>query len=355
MAKKTIFQNINDEAVERLGIEEGVYYGVYSSSNLDNICTVLGTEDSTAFHMIDDLLTTETTNSLSKLKKGFILPGSSVSADRIKEACKEHSVFLTNDYESADFIINDGCSTINDMTTHDKFSVKSLLHTYTNGYILEATQDNKDHLGKSFSNYVEDMLNADVVLYDKRIGEYHTLHSLDSESAPYDNHIITGLAINLADLIQSKDLEVVDVNTILSASSNVQVLTPELLEQMHDMYSSGGADKEMLGSLLCTIDYTKTPALMWKLAQLIGNQEYNWSRNKDVKYWYNVSNINHLHSLCAEEAIEYFIQEGVMDRDNFKLLEPICREEIYISNRELYSFTVQVKPEYRKYLKKEKL
>jgi len=30
MAKKTIFQNINDEAVERLGIEEGVYYGVYS-------------------------------------------------------------------------------------------------------------------------------------------------------------------------------------------------------------------------------------------------------------------------------------------------------------------------------------
>ena len=352
MAKKTIFQKINDEAVERLGIEEGVYYGVYSTSMLDNICTVLGTECPTAFHEIDDLLTTETTNSLSKLNKGFILPGSSVSADRIKEACKEHSITLTNDYESADFIINDGRTTVNDMGTHDKFSVKSLLHSYNNGYVLEATEDNKVHLGKSFSNYVEDMLNADTILYDKRVGEYHTLHSLDYESAPYDNYIITGLAINLADLVQSKDLEVVDVNTILSASSNIQTLTPELLEQMEDMWRSGGDDREMLGSLLCTVDYTKTPGLMWKLAGIIGNQEYQWSRNKDVRYWYSVSNVNHLKSLNAEDAIQYFIEEKVMDRDNFKLLEPICRQEIYISNRELYSFTVQVKPEYRKYLKK---
>ena len=70
MAKKTIFQNIDNEAAKRLGIEEGVYYGVYSTSGpFADIYDILGTEDDSAFHTIDDLLTTETTNNLTTLNK----------------------------------------------------------------------------------------------------------------------------------------------------------------------------------------------------------------------------------------------------------------------------------------------
>jgi|TARA_R110000744_G_scaffold195378_1_gene314392 hypothetical protein len=357
MAKKTIFQDIDITVAEGLGVEDGVYYGVYSTSGPSaDISTILGTENYTVFSAINDLLITETTKDLSKLKKAFILPGSSVSADRIKEACKEHSISITNDYETADFIINDGNSAISELGTHSKFSVKSLLHHFNNGYVLDFVPLNIQALGTKFEEYQN--LNSDKVnsvIYDKRTAEYHSLHSLDYSSAPYDNYLITGLALNLANLIHKKELDVVEVDTILGASNNVQVLTKDLLDTMDNMWKSGSDDKEMLGSLLCTIDYNKTPALMWKLSQIVGNKEYYWSRNKDVKYWYNVSGINELAYFNAEEALKFFISKDVMDKDNFKILEPICRSEIYISNRELYSFTVQVKPEYRKYLKKQKI
>lgn len=355
MAKKTIFQDIDDNAAKRLGIEEGVYYGVYSTSGpFADIYDILGTEDDSAFYHINDLLTTETTNNLTTLNKGFILPGSSVSADRIKEACKEHSITLTNDYEAADFIISSCETLISDITgTSDNFSVRSLLTHFTNGYVLIPSEDNDDHLGRKFVEYCQNTPELSRVIYDGRIAEYHSLSQLDYDSGPFDNYLISGLALNLADLVQNKELAVVDVDTILSSSSNVQVLTTELLATMTNMWEANSEDREILGSLLCTIDHTKTPALMWQLSQLLGNQEYQWSRNKDVKYWYNVSDINELAQLNAEQAIEHFISKEVMDRDNFKILEPICREQIYISNRELYSFTVQVKPEYRKYLKKE--
>ena len=352
MAKKTIFQTIDSNAVTNLGIEEGVEYGVYTTSSLSELSTVLGTEDDTSYQNIRDLLTTETTNSLTSLKKGFVLPGCSVSADRLKEACKEHSICLTNDYEQADFIITEDDIEGEMHGSQNPYPTRSLLVTWTNGYMLGNTEDNCDHLGKKFKDYTEDLLNPDYIIYDKRMSNIHALHNLDYESAPYDNYLITGLAINLASLIKVNLLHVVDVETILSASSNVQELTVELVDQMISMWNAGGEDREMLGALLCTIDHTKTPALLWKLAQTLGNQEYHWSRNKDVKYWYTVSDLSDLGNYSAEDIIVKYISDGVMDSENFKMLEPICREEIYIQNRELYSFTVQVKPEYRKYLKK---
>ena len=53
----------------------------------------------------------------------------------------------------------------------------------------------------------------------------------------------------------------------------------------------------------------------------------------------------------AEDAIKHFEQEGILDSRCFRALEVECRKEIIISNRELYTFKVQVKPEYRKYMK----
>ena len=53
----------------------------------------------------------------------------------------------------------------------------------------------------------------------------------------------------------------------------------------------------------------------------------------------------------AEQAIKYFEDRNILDSKCFRALEVKCREEIQIHNRELYTFKVQVKPEYRKYMK----
>lgn len=348
MAKKTIFQQIDFNIVESLGIEEGVEYSVYSSSSLQDVATVLGTENDDKYNAISDILTTETTDDLSKLKKAFVLPGSSVSADRIKEACKEHDIKVTNDYELADFIICDGRVEEELIGANDNYPTRGLLVHWNNGYLIDVTNDTNDSIPNR-----DDIHHP--LLYDNRVKETCPMYNLEYSSAPYDNYLISGLAINLASLITSGNLKVVDIDTVLGASSNVQTLTNELLEQIISMYNAGGEDREMLGTLLPTINYNKTPALLWKLAQELGNQEYAWSRNKDLKYWYAKSELRDLASHNVEHAIERFIKEGTMDSENFKILEPICRKEIYISNRELYSFTVQVKPEYRKYLKTEKI
>jgi hypothetical protein len=350
MAKKTIFQAIDANIVIDLGIEEGVEYGVYSSSSLKDISTVIGTEDDTAFHKIEELLTTETTDQLVNLKKGFVLPGCGVSADRIKAACKEHSITLTNDYELADFIICEHQVSFNLTGSAESYPTRSLLVHWQNAIAISHDENhtNINELNSSFENY------HNPVLYDKKFKNSHSLYTLEYESVPFDLFVMSGLALNLASLISKKELEVINIETILNASANIQVLTDELLEQMISMYNSGGEDREMLGTIIPTIDHTKTPALLWKLAQEIGNAEYMWSRNKDVKYWYSKSGLSDLYRHSAENAITKFISEGTMDEQNFKMLEPICREQIYISNRELYSFTVQVKPEYRKYLTKQK-
>ena len=61
-------------------------------------------------------------------------------------------------------------------------------------------------------------------------------------------------------------------------------------------------------------------------------------------------NISYLARLNAEQAIKYFEDKGLLDSRCFRALEVQCRQEIQIHNRELYTFKVQVKPEYRKYM-----
>jgi hypothetical protein len=77
---------------------------------------------------------------------------------------------------------------------------------------------------------------------------------------------------------------------------------------------------------------------------------YKFNRNKDVMYWMEKHKIHRLAMLNAENAIKYFDEKGELDSRCFKSLEVKCREQIQIHNRELYTFKVQVKPEYRKYM-----
>ena len=338
MAKKTVFQVIDNADVINLGIEDGVYYGVCASSSLDEIATVLVTEDIEKYQEVEELLVNETTSDLTTVKKGFVLPGCSVSADRLKEAAKEHSITITNDYESADFILTDGRITAD--CRNEKYPTSKLLVEWTNGYVI-------NDLKNSVLDYVEATDNN--VLWDDRCNQYWNLSDFDYESAPYTCYILTGLAVNLATKIKGGEMNVIEVDTLLSSSANIQPLTKQLVNDIIGMLNCGD-DREMVGALLPTIDYRKTPALMWQLACKLRGKDYYWPRNKDLKYWWTVANIDQLGYMCAEEAVIHYDKLGKLDSENFKMLEPICREEITIHNRSLYVFRVAVNPKWRKYL-----
>ena len=344
MAKKTVFQTIDNADVINLGIEDGVYYGVCATSSLDEIATVLGTEDVTIYQEVAELLVNETTSDLTTVKKGFVLPGCAVSADRLKQAAKEHGITITNDYESADFIITDGYVSA-DLRGNEKYPTSKVLVEWTNGYIVNDCK-------ASVINYQEQTNNN--VLWDARCTAYWNLRDFEYGSAPYTLYILTGLAINLATRINAGEMKVIEADTILNSSANIQTLTQPLLDNIVGMLNSGD-DREMLGALLPTIDYRKTPTLMWKLADKLRGKEYYWSRNKDLKYWWKAANIETLGYMNAEEAVIHYHENGKLDSENFKMLEPICREEISITNRSLYVFKVQVSPKWRKYLTNKKI
>ena len=108
----------------------------------------------------------------------------------------------------------------------------------------------------------------------------------------------------------------------------------------------------MAGKIIPTIDPTGEPYLLYKYSgEFLGSVEYKYSRNKDVLYWLQKHKCSWLGRLNAEQAIKHFEEEGTLDSRCFKQLEVLCRQEIQINNRELYTFKVQVKPEYRKYMK----
>ena len=67
-----------------------------------------------------------------------------------------------------------------------------------------------------------------------------------------------------------------------------------------------------------------------------------------------MAKISDLSYRCAEDMILWLEEEGKLDEENFRYLEPLVRRDIRIENRNLYVFKIQVKPEYRQYLKSKK-
>ena len=188
------------------------------------------------------------------------------------------------------------------------------------------------------------------ILYDERIKATYPSYNQETESCPYDLYCITGLALELARKIDQGDMHVIGVDTVLGSSANKQVLTTQLVADIKAMMNSND-DITIAGSILPTIDFTKEPDLLWELAGTINYHSHHFNRNKDVNWWWEQANISDLSRMNAEEAILHFEGKGVLNSKVFKYFEPICRQEISISNREMYTFTVQVKPEYRKLLK----
>jgi hypothetical protein len=75
------------------------------------------------------------------------------------------------------------------------------------------------------------------------------------------------------------------------------------------------------------------------------------NRDKDVQYWLEQSNLSGLYHQDAEDVILQMERDEILDKESFRYLEKIVRKDISIHNRELYTFKVSVKQEYKQYLK----
>jgi hypothetical protein len=332
-----------DQALIDLGFEDADVVGMVQN-NLD-IVDVTISESQSQYDKVKGILETETTNDLTTVKKAFILPMHNVSTDRLKAALKEHKISVTNDYEKADFIIPhlnfyDGYSSI------DNIPQTKLMFHLKNGYYCN------DHRTCVADYFHETQHN---VILDKRSLGDGQQWNLEYESLPYDSYIFSNMAIRIAALVEAGDLQVVETDTILNQSANRVPMTEELMEDLNKMissYSSSDEEIQMAGKIIPTIDPTGEPYLLYKYSkEFLGNIDYKYNRNKDVIYWLQKHNCSYLSRISAEEAIKHFEQEGILDSRCFRALEVECRKEISISNRELYTFKVQVKPEYRKYMK----
>ena len=343
MASKNIHaEPYPDQALIDLGFEDADVVGMVQN-NLYKVDVTIS-ESYSQYVKIQCLLETETTNDLTTVKKAFILPMADVSTDRLKAALKEHKISVTNDYEKADFIVPH-LNFYDSYSSIDTIPQTKMMFHLKNGYYCN------DHRTCVVDYYMETENN--VVLDKRSLGDKQQWN-IEYDSLPYDSYIFSNMAISIASLIEAGDLQVIETDTILNQSANRVPMTEELMQDIEKMVNHYASDEEiqMAGKIIPTIDPTGEPYLLYKYSkEYLGNLDYKYSRNKDVIYWLQKHSCSYLSRMNAEDAIKHFEQEGILDSRCFRALEVECRKEIVISNRELYTFKVQVKPEYRKYMK----
>jgi hypothetical protein len=272
-------------------------------------------------------------------KKAFVVPNCPMPMDRLKSCLKEHKITVTTDLDVADVII-----------THDKIEDNFENGNNISTKVLLAKLWNYYAVHTSHTNLEESLLYQ----YDKdsdKFGQHWHLDDDDKDSI-YDMDYITGLALELAFKIDA-GMDTVSVSVAMNESATKQVLTQEMLSMLMAQLDGSDEDKELAYKILPTIDHKTNYHLLWKLAQTHGYDLSYTSRNKDLQYWYNKSDMETFYDFSAEQMIIWLQEKNLLNSINFRYLEPICREQITIQNRDLYVFNVKVKPEYQKFLKNE--
>lgn len=341
MASKSVYQNYESAALKHFSLDEDPIYGILST-DMTTINEVISTDQELEYNKIKELLYTNTHSSgqWKNLKKAFILPKCPVSTDRLKSVAKEHGIVITNDYELADFII-----------THNDFS-----ENFSHGELIKSTV-----LLSKIWNYeaVEEtggripvVDNSSVfVLYDKKFQNKVSSWNCTINHSVYDRWLITPMAANIAYRVDTGQLGVLHVEDLLGESQMKQELTEELLETIEIMINGDKEDLKMLCKILPTINAKKNYHLIWKLAQKLAPNYYRFNTDKDFDYWYKQARINYFYNKSAESVILWLEKENMLTSVEFKYLEPIVRKDIVIYNRDLYTFQVSVKPQYKKFLK----
>ena len=345
MANKSVYQDFDTDALTYFGLEQDTIYGVLSGSY--EINKVLCTQDQTTYEKIHSILTvpTEDDQTFRTKKKAFILPKCSVSQDRLKAALKEHSITVTNDFELADLIIGH-----EDISTHRLENADNIPSTI----MMNKLWNYETTLGRSSATHPKEIAIANSgleVIITPKLTESVRYYDLDIEDSLYDSWMLTGMAINLAYIIDTTDVSVIDPETVLHASATKMVLDEQLLADIKSQLSAYGDDKALALKIIPTIDYKTNYHLLWQFAQDCNQITYADNRDKDLQYWIDVSGFTKLERRSAQDMILWLDSEDKLDKVSFRYLEPIVRKEISIHNRDLYTFKVAVKKEYQQYLK----
>ena len=296
MATKSVYQDFDADALKHFGLEADPFYGLVSSSM--GVDKVLCTQDQTTYEKIHSILTvpTEDGQTFRTKKKAFILPKCNVSQDRLKAALKEHGITVTNNYELADLVIGH-----NDITTYKLQNAERIPSTV----MMNKLWNYETTLGDSSRTGVLKAI-ADSGLeciVTPQITDRVRYYDIDMNDSLYDVWMLTGMAINLAHLIDTTDLSVVDPETVLHASANLLTLDETLLADLKAQLNSYSDDKALAVKIVPTIDYTKNLHLMWQLAQDCSNLEYADNRDKDLQYWLKESNFSSLMRRSAQDMI----------------------------------------------------
>ena len=347
MANKSVYQEFDTDALAYFELEQDTIYGVLSTSG--EIDKVLCTQDQTTYDKINTILTvpTESGTTFISKKKAFILPKCSVSQDRLKAALKEHDITVTNDYLLADLIIGHEDISAHRLENAENIPSSLMMNKLWN---YETTKGRHSAIhSKEIAIYNSGL----EVIITPRLTESVRYYDLDIENSLYDNWILTGMAINLAHIIDTTNVSVIDPETVLHSSANKMVLDEQLLIDLKAQINSYGDSRALALKIIPTIDYTKNYHLLWQFAQSCGMIAYADNRDKDLRYWVKESNFIRFNRKTAQDMILWLEKEGKLDTTTFRYLEPIVRKEISINNRDLYTFKVAVKKEYQQYLKKE--
>ena len=284
---------------------------------------------------------------LTQYKKAFILPGCPVSLPRMKEALREHKITVTNDFNKADCFIthydyghyhNDG----------ESIRINSMLFKAMNYEAMDISVS--ENLANKDS---EPNVDASIpIVFDSKMAETYSRNSIDYDEDLYESYVFTPLAVQIAYRIRHEQIPVIKAETCLNESANKTVLDNQLMDDMIRMIKDGSSEeRELVKKMVPAIDYRKKKHLIWNMAREVSGYMYIFNRDKDMNYWMDKSNFNKYSRATAEGMIQFLEEEECLDSESFRYLEPIVRKEITISNRELYTFKVQVKEEYRKYLK----
>jgi len=341
MATKNLYDSYNEDALKYFNLEDETFYGLVTSNN--EIKDVLITQDVTRFDKIKDILSKSTlqSNKIKDEKRGFVLSRCPVTLDRIKASAKEHGVSITNDYDKADFIITHYDISEN-FNNGEKIKISTLLYKLWN---YEAFSDTNGRC-----SFIEK--HDKKVIYDERLENYFQSYQAVNPDSLMEEWVITPMALNLAYLVDTGDLKVINVNSLLHASANITPLNETMVDEITQWVTSYDDDNRSIAAkIIPTIDYRKNKHLVWKLAQEIGSYIYNYNRDKDVQYWVEESLLDKYYHMSAQDMILHLETEGQLNGESFRYLEKIVRTEITIHNRDLYVFKVSVKKEYKKYLK----
>ena len=196
MASKSVYQEYDADALKHFGLASDPVYGILAGSNIES---VLVTQDNTTYGKIEDILKSskETDTSFRNKKKAFVMPGADISLDKIRAALKEHKITITNDYTKADLIITN--DNIARKCKHgENIPTSKMLIKLVN---YELVKDGASP-HRSFVDGLIDEYKGNVILTEK-ITEHTKYYYHTAVDSLYDNWIITGLALNIAHLIDT--------------------------------------------------------------------------------------------------------------------------------------------------------